>query len=148
MTIKTMSCIFFSFINRASVAGFTNINFTVANKIMGEQSYVSFSPCSEVVSLPQDPGMVNVGLTVLRVHCVWRLLNYNRFHDSKTPIDLSMLDCSFLVLQCHCLVKPYLTSPAGGFSFSVYDFQYGSNQNLCYLWHAKSDWMTLCDLGT
>ncbi|XP_065611295.1 receptor-type tyrosine-protein phosphatase eta isoform X2 [Cyrtonyx montezumae] len=43
---------------RASVAGFTNINFTVANKIMGEQSYVSFSPCSEVVSLPQDPGVI------------------------------------------------------------------------------------------
>ncbi|OXB63566.1 hypothetical protein ASZ78_008842 [Callipepla squamata] len=43
---------------RASIAGFTDINFTVTNKIMGEQSYVSFSPCSEVVSLPQDPGVI------------------------------------------------------------------------------------------
>jgi len=51
---------FFSLINRASVAGFTNITFTMANIIVGEESYVSFSPCSEAVLLPQDPGTVNV----------------------------------------------------------------------------------------
>lgn len=51
---------FFSLINRASVAGFTNITFTMGNIIAGEDSYVSFSPCSEAVLLPQDPGIVNV----------------------------------------------------------------------------------------
>ena len=50
----------FSLTNRASVAGFTNITFTMANIIVGEESYVSFSPCSEAVLLPQDPGIVNV----------------------------------------------------------------------------------------
>ncbi|NXP49686.1 PTPRJ phosphatase, partial [Heliornis fulica] len=43
---------------RASVAGFTNITFTMANIIVGEDSYVSFSPCSEAVFLPQDPGVI------------------------------------------------------------------------------------------
>ncbi|KAL2303534.1 hypothetical protein Nmel_008805 [Mimus melanotis] len=42
---------------RACVAGFTNITF-VAEMIEGEDSYVSFSPCSEPVLLPQDPGVV------------------------------------------------------------------------------------------
>lgn len=28
--------------------------------IEGQDSYVSFSPCSEPVLLPQDPGIVNV----------------------------------------------------------------------------------------
>ncbi|NXP79686.1 PTPRJ phosphatase, partial [Ramphastos sulfuratus] len=43
---------------RASVAGFTNITFTAAEIIVGEESYVTFSPCSEAVLLPQDPGVV------------------------------------------------------------------------------------------
>ncbi|KAM6273728.1 receptor-type tyrosine-protein phosphatase eta isoform 2-T2 [Porphyrio hochstetteri] len=43
---------------RASVAGFTNITFTMAEIIVGEDSYVSFSPCSEAVLLPQDPGVI------------------------------------------------------------------------------------------
>ncbi|XP_054246540.1 receptor-type tyrosine-protein phosphatase eta, partial [Indicator indicator] len=43
---------------RASVAGFTNISFTTAGIIVGEDSYVSFSPCSEAVLLPQDPGLI------------------------------------------------------------------------------------------
>lgn len=54
--------LFFSYsflFNRACVAGFTNITF-MANMIEGEDSYVSFSPCSEPVLLPQDPGIVNV----------------------------------------------------------------------------------------
>ncbi|XP_027757212.1 receptor-type tyrosine-protein phosphatase eta isoform X5 [Empidonax traillii] len=42
---------------RACVAGFTNIAF-MANVIEGEDSYVSFSPCSEPVLLPQDPGVI------------------------------------------------------------------------------------------
>ncbi|NXR83556.1 PTPRJ phosphatase, partial [Pycnonotus jocosus] len=42
---------------RACVAGFTNITIT-ANMIEGEDSYVSFSPCSEPVLLPQDPGVI------------------------------------------------------------------------------------------
>ncbi|NXV71663.1 PTPRJ phosphatase, partial [Atlantisia rogersi] len=42
---------------RASVAGFTNITFT-DDIIVGEDSYVSFSPCSEAVLLPQDPGVI------------------------------------------------------------------------------------------
>ncbi|NXB12966.1 PTPRJ phosphatase, partial [Cnemophilus loriae] len=42
---------------RACVAGFTNITFT-ADMIEGEDSYVSFSPCSEPVLLPQDPGVI------------------------------------------------------------------------------------------
>ncbi|XP_017667889.1 PREDICTED: receptor-type tyrosine-protein phosphatase eta isoform X2 [Lepidothrix coronata] len=42
---------------RACVAGFTNITF-MANVIEGEDSYVSFSPCSEPVLLPQDPGII------------------------------------------------------------------------------------------
>ncbi|NXU15716.1 PTPRJ phosphatase, partial [Pardalotus punctatus] len=42
---------------RACVAGFTNITF-MANMIEGEDSYVSFSPCSEPVVLPQDPGVI------------------------------------------------------------------------------------------
>ncbi|XP_068873017.1 receptor-type tyrosine-protein phosphatase eta isoform X1 [Aphelocoma coerulescens] len=42
---------------RACVAGFTNITF-MANMIEGEDSYVSFSPCSEPVLLPQDPGVI------------------------------------------------------------------------------------------
>ncbi|NWH85819.1 PTPRJ phosphatase, partial [Aegithalos caudatus] len=42
---------------RACVAGFTSITFMV-NVIEGEDSYVSFSPCSEPVLLPQDPGVI------------------------------------------------------------------------------------------
>ncbi|NWJ04966.1 PTPRJ phosphatase, partial [Crypturellus undulatus] len=43
---------------RARVAGFTRINFTGADIIVGEDSYASFSPCSAQVSLPQDPGLI------------------------------------------------------------------------------------------
>ncbi|XP_006865196.1 PREDICTED: receptor-type tyrosine-protein phosphatase eta [Chrysochloris asiatica] len=45
---------------RASVAGFTNITFNPQNHglIDGTQSYVTFSNYSEVVSLPQDPGVI------------------------------------------------------------------------------------------
>lgn len=43
---------------RVCVAGFTNINFSLQHDrlISGAESYVSFSPYSEAVFLPQDPG--------------------------------------------------------------------------------------------
>ncbi|XP_054997412.1 LOW QUALITY PROTEIN: receptor-type tyrosine-protein phosphatase eta [Sorex araneus] len=44
---------------RACVAGFTNITFKSHNRLInGPESYVSFSPCSEAVFLPQDPGVI------------------------------------------------------------------------------------------
>lgn len=44
--------------HRACVAGFTNITFNPHNNglIDGAESYVSFSPYSDAVFLPQDPG--------------------------------------------------------------------------------------------
>lgn len=44
--------------HRACVAGFTNITYNLQNVglINGDESYVSFSPYSEAVFLPQDPG--------------------------------------------------------------------------------------------
>uniref|UniRef100_A0A8P0NP06 Receptor-type tyrosine-protein phosphatase eta n=1 Tax=Canis lupus familiaris TaxID=9615 RepID=A0A8P0NP06_CANLF len=45
---------------RACVAGFTNITFSPQSKglIDGAESYVSFSPYSDAVYLPQDPGVI------------------------------------------------------------------------------------------
>ncbi|XP_055989097.1 receptor-type tyrosine-protein phosphatase eta [Sorex fumeus] len=44
---------------RACVAGFTNITFKSHDRLInGPESYVSFSPCSEAVFLPQDPGVI------------------------------------------------------------------------------------------
>ncbi|KAL6089207.1 hypothetical protein STEG23_014547, partial [Scotinomys teguina] len=45
---------------RVCVAGFTNITYNHQNYglINGVESYVSFSPYSEAVSLPQDPGVI------------------------------------------------------------------------------------------
>ncbi|KAM6160871.1 receptor-type tyrosine-protein phosphatase eta [Erethizon dorsatum] len=45
---------------RACVAGFTNITFSLQHDglINGTESYVSFSPYSEAVFLPQDPGVI------------------------------------------------------------------------------------------
>ncbi|XP_032216194.1 receptor-type tyrosine-protein phosphatase eta isoform X2 [Mustela erminea] len=45
---------------RACVAGFTNITFNPRNNglIDGPESYVSFSPYSDAVFLPQDPGVI------------------------------------------------------------------------------------------
>ncbi|XP_023566388.1 receptor-type tyrosine-protein phosphatase eta [Octodon degus] len=45
---------------RACVAGFTNITFSLQRDglINGTESYVSFSPYSEAVFLPQDPGVI------------------------------------------------------------------------------------------
>ncbi|XP_021257118.1 receptor-type tyrosine-protein phosphatase eta isoform X3 [Numida meleagris] len=79
---------------RASVAGFTNINFTVANKIIGEQSYVSFSPCSEVVSLPQDPGVIAgavIGclLALLAVVAIGGYIFWRRRRKDKRNTEVS-----------------------------------------------------------
>ncbi|XP_072194873.1 receptor-type tyrosine-protein phosphatase eta [Excalfactoria chinensis] len=79
---------------RASVAGFTNINFTMANKIMGEQSYVSFSPCSEVVSLPQDPGVIAgavIGclLAMLAVVAIGGYIFWRRRRKDKRNTEVS-----------------------------------------------------------
>ncbi|XP_015719713.1 receptor-type tyrosine-protein phosphatase eta isoform X8 [Coturnix japonica] len=79
---------------RASVAGFTNINFTMANKIMGEQSYVSFSPCSEVVSLPQDPGVIAgavIGclLAILAVVAIGGYIFWRRRRKDKRNTEVS-----------------------------------------------------------
>ncbi|NXC44541.1 PTPRJ phosphatase, partial [Penelope pileata] len=79
---------------RASVAGFTNINFTVANVIMGEQSYVSFSPCSEVVSLPQDPGVIAgavIGclLAILAVVAIGGYIFWRRRRKDKRNTEVS-----------------------------------------------------------
>ncbi|XP_065259425.1 receptor-type tyrosine-protein phosphatase eta-like [Emys orbicularis] len=41
---------------RASVAGFTKIEFN--NGIVEERSYVSFTPYSQAITLPQDPGVI------------------------------------------------------------------------------------------
>ncbi|KAL1786631.1 receptor-type tyrosine-protein phosphatase eta isoform X2 [Sigmodon hispidus] len=45
---------------RVCVAGFTNIIYNLQNDglINGDESYVSFSPYSEAVFLPQDPGVI------------------------------------------------------------------------------------------
>ncbi|NXI58874.1 PTPRJ phosphatase, partial [Chloroceryle aenea] len=79
---------------RASVAGFTNITFTVANIIVGEDSYVSFSPCSEAVLLPQDPGVI-VGavigclLAVLAVVTIGGFIFWRRRRKDKRNTEVS-----------------------------------------------------------
>ncbi|NXY86570.1 PTPRJ phosphatase, partial [Alcedo cyanopectus] len=79
---------------RASVAGFTNITFTVANIIVGEDSYVSFSPCSESVLLPQDPGVIGgavIGclLAVLAVVAVGGFIFWRRRRKDKRSTEVS-----------------------------------------------------------
>ncbi|NXI63830.1 PTPRJ phosphatase, partial [Anseranas semipalmata] len=79
---------------RACVAGFTNINFTVSGIIMGEHSYVSFSPCSDVVSLPQDPGVIAgavIGclLAILAVVAVGGYIFWTRRRKDKRNTEVS-----------------------------------------------------------
>ncbi|XP_016154383.1 PREDICTED: receptor-type tyrosine-protein phosphatase eta [Ficedula albicollis] len=78
---------------RACVAGFTNITF-VANMIEGEDSYVSFSPCSEPVLLPQDPGVVAgvvIGclLAIFAVVAVGGFIFWRRRRKDKRNADVS-----------------------------------------------------------
>ncbi|NXT39836.1 PTPRJ phosphatase, partial [Pelecanoides urinatrix] len=79
---------------RASVAGFTNITFTVADIIVGEDSYVSFSPCSEAVLLPQDPGVIAgavIGclLAILAVVAIGGFIFWRRRRKDKRNTEVS-----------------------------------------------------------
>ncbi|KFU89915.1 Receptor-type tyrosine-protein phosphatase eta, partial [Chaetura pelagica] len=79
---------------RASVAGFTNITFTMANVIAGEDSYVSFSPCSEAVLLPQDPGVIAgavIGclLAILAVVAIGGFIFWRRRRKDKRNTEVS-----------------------------------------------------------
>ncbi|NWY58711.1 PTPRJ phosphatase, partial [Chionis minor] len=79
---------------RASVAGFTNITFTMDNVIAGEESYVSFSPCSEEVLLPQDPGVIAgvvVGclLAILAVIAIGGFIFWRRRRKDKRNTEVS-----------------------------------------------------------
>ncbi|XP_074950705.1 receptor-type tyrosine-protein phosphatase eta [Phalacrocorax aristotelis] len=79
---------------RASVAGFTNITFTMASIIVGEDSYVSFSPCSEAVLLPQDPGVIGgavIGclLAILAVVTIGGFIFWRRKRKDKRNTEVS-----------------------------------------------------------
>uniref|UniRef100_A0A8C3PH51 Receptor-type tyrosine-protein phosphatase eta n=1 Tax=Calidris pygmaea TaxID=425635 RepID=A0A8C3PH51_9CHAR len=79
---------------RASVAGFTNITFTMDNIIVGEDSYVSFSPCSEAVLLPQDPGVIAgavIGclLAILAVVTIGGFIIWRRRRKDKRNTEVS-----------------------------------------------------------
>ncbi|KAF1413558.1 Receptor-type tyrosine-protein phosphatase eta, partial [Spheniscus magellanicus] len=79
---------------RASVAGFTNITFTTANIIVGEDSYVSFSPCSKAVLLPQDPGVIAgavIGclLAILAVVAIGGFIFWRRRRKDKRNTEVS-----------------------------------------------------------
>ncbi|KFQ91014.1 Receptor-type tyrosine-protein phosphatase eta, partial [Nipponia nippon] len=79
---------------RASVAGFTNITFTMANIIAAEDSYVSFSPCSEAVLLPQDPGVIAgavIGclLAILAVVAIGGFIFWRRRRKDKRNTEVS-----------------------------------------------------------
>ncbi|KAM6393575.1 receptor-type tyrosine-protein phosphatase eta [Pluvialis apricaria] len=79
---------------RASVAGFTSINFTTTNVIAGEDSYVSFSPCSEEVLLPQDPGVIAgavIGclLAILAVVTIGGFIFWRRRRKDKRNTEVS-----------------------------------------------------------
>ncbi|NXM74634.1 PTPRJ phosphatase, partial [Serilophus lunatus] len=79
---------------RAYVAGFTNIAFTVADMIEGEDSYVSFSPCSEPVLLPQDPGVIAgvvIGclLAIIAVVAIVGFIFWRRRRKDKRNTEVS-----------------------------------------------------------
>ncbi|XP_061855991.1 receptor-type tyrosine-protein phosphatase eta isoform X2 [Colius striatus] len=79
---------------RASIAGFTNITFTTADIIVGEDSYVSFSPWSEAVLLPQDPGVVAgavIGclLALLAVVAIGGFIFWRRRRKDKRNTEVS-----------------------------------------------------------
>ncbi|NWX89414.1 PTPRJ phosphatase, partial [Nothoprocta pentlandii] len=79
---------------RARVAGFTRINFTENGKIAGECSYASFSPCSEQVPLPQDPGVIAgavIGclLAILAVVAVGGYIFWKRRRKDRRNTEMS-----------------------------------------------------------
>ncbi|NXN42606.1 PTPRJ phosphatase, partial [Rhinoptilus africanus] len=91
---------------RASVAGFTNITFTTAKIIVGEDSYVSFSPCSEAVLLPQDPGVIAgavIGclLAILAVVTIGGFIFWRRRRKDKRNTEVSFSPINF----SHCRSK-------------------------------------------
>ena len=61
--------------------------------------------------------MSNIGLAACHIHNGWRFLNYGKFHNSKTPVGFSVMDCYFLDWQWHCSVNSYLASSAGDLFF-------------------------------
>ncbi|NWW40572.1 PTPRJ phosphatase, partial [Panurus biarmicus] len=78
---------------RACVAGFTNITF-MADVIEGEDCYVSFSPCSEPVLLPQDPGVIAgvvIGclLAIFAVVAIGGFIFWRRRRKDKRNNDVS-----------------------------------------------------------
>ncbi|NWI61087.1 PTPRJ phosphatase, partial [Calyptomena viridis] len=78
---------------RACVAGFTNITF-MDNMIEGEDSYVSFSPCSEPVLLPQDPGVIAgvvIGclLAIIAVVAIVGFIFWRRRRKDKRNTEVS-----------------------------------------------------------
>ncbi|NWW76827.1 PTPRJ phosphatase, partial [Climacteris rufus] len=84
---------------RACVAGFTNITF-MANVIEGEDSYVSFSPCSEPVLLPQDPGVVAgvvIGclLAIFAVVAIGGFIFWKRRRKDKRNTEVSFSPINF-----------------------------------------------------
>ncbi|NWW99971.1 PTPRJ phosphatase, partial [Caloenas nicobarica] len=79
---------------RACVAGFTNISFTMTDLIAGEDSYVSFSPCSQLVLLPQDPGVIAgavIGclLAILAVVAIGGFIFWRRGRKDKRNTEVS-----------------------------------------------------------
>ncbi|KGL82815.1 Receptor-type tyrosine-protein phosphatase eta, partial [Tinamus guttatus] len=79
---------------RARVAGFTKINFTGADIIVGEDSYASFSPCSAQVLLPQDPGLIAgavIGclLAILAVVAVGGYIFWKRRRKDRRNTEMS-----------------------------------------------------------
>ncbi|KFP77285.1 Receptor-type tyrosine-protein phosphatase eta, partial [Acanthisitta chloris] len=76
---------------RACIAGFTKVNFSM---IAAEDSYVSFSPCSEPVFLPQDPGVtagVVIGclLAILAVVTIGGFVLWRRRRKDKRNTEVS-----------------------------------------------------------
>ncbi|KAM9555984.1 receptor-type tyrosine-protein phosphatase eta isoform 2-T2 [Guaruba guarouba] len=79
---------------RASVAGFTNITLNMDGIIVAEDSYVSFSPCSEAVLLPQDPGVIAgaiIGclLAILAVVTIGGFIFWRRRRKDKRNTEVS-----------------------------------------------------------
>ncbi|XP_065538889.1 receptor-type tyrosine-protein phosphatase eta [Lathamus discolor] len=79
---------------RASIAGFTNITFNMDGIIVAEDSYVSFSPCSEAVLLPQDPGVIAgaiIGclLAILAVVTIGGFIFWRRRRKDKRNTEVS-----------------------------------------------------------
>ncbi|XP_030338613.1 receptor-type tyrosine-protein phosphatase eta isoform X4 [Strigops habroptila] len=79
---------------RASVAGFTNIIFNMDGIIVAEDSYVSFTPCSEAVLLPQDPGVIAgaiIGclLAILAVVTIGGFIFWRRRRKDKRNTEVS-----------------------------------------------------------